>query len=221
VWAWRKSGIKILVTAGGLLFFTFFQFFQKRVDFGHFFSQPPQESRPRHSKFIKMDEAGEKSDEAGEKSDEAGKKVTRRGKNHPRTRFLRFLVQNWRFRSKFINQGVPRFLSEVLFLDEARIYKFGRGEDFYKFGGSILARKVRLAHLPPQNCPAPNPLRPSRPAGSHGFHYPLNGGGQKGVQNGARVPPSNILKNIYIYIRGGGESSPRPVIFIKIWLGAK
>jgi len=39
VWAWRKSGIKILGTAGGLLFFTFFHFFKKGSIFATFLVQ--------------------------------------------------------------------------------------------------------------------------------------------------------------------------------------
>jgi len=103
VWAWRKSGIKILVTAGGLLFFIFFQFLQKGVDFRHFFSQNkelgtsgflgtlsslfgPQILTFWTPVYKNMTRREKKSDEAR--------------KNHPRTQFSRFGVGIWRFRTK-------------------------------------------------------------------------------------------------------------------------
>ena len=66
-----------------------------------------------------------------------------------------------------------------------------------------------------QKCPAPSPLRPPRPSGLHGFHYPLLFGPPKtdqkkkgpkmGVQILARVTPPLLLFKIYsIYLYGGG-----------------
>jgi len=245
VWAWRKSGIKILVTAGGLLFFTYFQILKKGSIFATFLVTNKESSSPG-TQFWLLDpqirkkwRGGGKKWRGGEKSDEAGKKVTRREKK------WRGGGKKWRGEEKVIRgpdfhvwgsefhffaaniykfttwKGFEFVLANSYFLDEAEIIISVSGEEFVKFGGPVLAGKVKLANWPPLNCPAPNPLRATRPSGLHGFHYPLFYPPLRPPNSRRGFPPPFFLKQyIYIYIDGGGtlassvrqfiNSSPRP-----------
>jgi len=113
VWAWRKSGIKILGTAGGLLFFTFFHFFKKGSIFATFLVQNKELGQREtfegpYSPFL---------DRFHQKSDKSDKKWPRRREITTGTIFWRFLVQNGRFLVRILEKpGSPTFYPGVRFL---------------------------------------------------------------------------------------------------------
>jgi len=108
VWAWRKSGIKILGTAGGLLFLTFFTFLKKGSIFATFLVQNKEFVNGKRSRvpipiFWTILDG---------KSVKKWKKETPEEGNHNRYDFWRFLVQNGRFLVRILEKpGSPTFLS--------------------------------------------------------------------------------------------------------------